>query len=419
MRSGNRNPALQGGEKVIVSYDIIVSGIVQGVGFRPFVYRCAVKSSVKGYVRNLGSGDVLIHIEGDRDEISRFIAYFFEDKPSPAALESMVVRESVPERFQDFSIKKSLARGMIASQIPPDIAICDECLKEIDDPGDRRYRYPFNSCAYYGPRYSMIYRLPYDRENTSMNVFPLCNECLEEFKSVWNIRRFEAQGISCPRCGPKLSLRDASSWEELSGDPISVAAKLIAEGYILAIKGLGGFHIAADPFNDDVVLKLRERKARPQKPFALMALSTEIVERYAYIESLLERHLLISPERPIVLLRKRESSEISRYVSPGLDKEGFMLYYTGIHYLLLKEMPRGVSIMTSGNPKGLPMCKDDACVRTRLRGVVDYVLTHNREIVNRVDDSVIRVSFGRPMMIRRGRAMHQDGLSCLTCLIGP
>lgn len=388
---------------MVLAYEIIVSGIVQGVGFRPYIYRCAVKSRVRGYVKNLGGGDVLIYIEGGGDEVSKFMSCLFQERPPPAVIENLVMREARVRGVEGFSIERSSVESIIASQIPPDFSICDHCVKELDNPSDRRYRYPFNSCAYCGPRYSMIYRMPYDRDNTSMKAFPLCSDCLSEYRDVWNVRRFEAQGISCPKCGPKLVLREASTWEALDGDPINLASKLISEGRIVAIKGIGGFHIAVDPFNDDAILKLRSRKARPQKPFALMAISVDVVEKYAYIEHPLERLLLASPERPIVLLRKKEDSEISRYVSPGLDREGFMLYYTGIHYLILKELPKGVSIMTSGNPKGLPMCRDDECVKTRLRGVVDYVLTHNREIVNRVDDSVVRLTAGRPVIIRRGR----------------
>lgn len=384
-----------------MQYRIIISGIVQGVGFRPFIYRIAVQSGVKGYVMNLGGSEVEVRIEGREENIARFFYLLFTKLPKPAKIENIKIEETEYVGFNDFKILKSGKKITEPSQIPPDISVCDDCIKEILDKRNRRYRYPFNSCAYCGPRFSMLYEIPYDRENTAMNEFPLCDECNSEYHDPNNERRFDAQGISCPRCGPRLLLESIDG-ERVEGDPIEVASKLIEEGYIVAIKGIGGFHIAVNPFNDDVVLKLRERKNRPQQPFALMALSLDIIRKYAYV-SPLEEDLLISPERPIVLLRKREDSTISKYVSPSLDRDGFFLYYTPLHFLLLNEFPSHVLIMTSGNKHGFPMCIDEKCVREKLKGVVDYVLYHNRKIVNRVDDSVLRVSNGRVMFLRRSR----------------
>ncbi|MEM3832415.1 MAG: carbamoyltransferase HypF [Thermoprotei archaeon] len=383
------------------SYRILVTGLVQGVGFRPFVYRIAVKSDVKGYVRNLGGSEVEIRIQGNRDAVSRFFSLFFLKLPYPAKVESIKVEETNIEDFHDFKILKSGNVIMEASQIPPDIAVCDECMQEVLDPSNRRHEYPFNSCVHCGPRFSMIYEIPYDRENTSMNDFPLCDDCLTEYYDSGNERRFDAQGISCPRCGPKLFLETVDG-EEVNGDPIITAAKLIKEGKIVAVKGIGGFHIAVDPLNDDAVLELRKRKNRLTQPFAVMALDLDTIKKYAVISEI-ERDLLISSERPIVLLKKRDDFSLSKYVSPGLDREGFFLYYTPLHYLLLNEMPHHVLIMTSGNRHEFPMCISEECIREHLRNIVDYVLYHNRKIVNRVDDSVVRVSSGKIMLLRRGR----------------
>ena len=383
------------------AFHIMVSGLVQGVGFRPFVYRLAVSRGLKGYVRNRGGSEVEIRVEGDENGLHSFIYGLYSEAPKVSRLERVTISEVEPEGFTAFQILPSERALRERSEIPPDFAICNDCLREVLDPKDRRYRYPFNSCAYCGPRFSMMYSTPYDRENTAMRDFPLCDACKREYYDPNDIRRFDAQGISCPTCGPRLVLKTIDG-EVIEGDPIVEAAKLVEEGKIVAIKGIGGFHIAANPFDDDVILKLRARKRRPSQPFALMAISTEIVSKYAEVSEV-EKELLESPQRPIVLLKKREGSEISKYVSPGLDREGFFLFYTALHYLFLDSLKSKVSVMTSANVHGMPMCTTEECVRERLKGVVDYVLTHNREIVNRVDDSVVRVSAGRVMMIRRGR----------------
>lgn len=385
------------------AYKIIISGIVQGVGFRPFVYRVAVKSGVKGYVRNLGGSEVEIFIQGTKENISNFFSAFFRELPSPAKIEEIhMENENIIPTISNFAILESKKTISKSSMIPPDLAVCDECLNEVLDPRNRRYRYPFNSCAYCGPRFSMIYTIPYDRENTSMRDFPLCDNCKREYYDPNDVRRFDAQGISCNICGPRLFLETIDGERIETNDPITTAGKLIREGYILAIKGIGGFHLAALATNDEIVLKLRERKKRPQKPFAIMVHSVEVAKKYVIMNEF-EESLLRSPERPIILLRKRDPYELSKYISPGLDREGIFLFYTPLHYLLLDEIPEKLLIMTSANPHGYPMCKDEKCIKEKLRGVADFILYHNREIVNRVDDSVIRISSNRLMMIRRGR----------------
>jgi len=385
-----------------VALKLRVSGVVQGVGFRPFVYRIAVKNGIKGYVKNLGGSEVEIHVEGSLLNILNFIRDLVIEKPPPAEIEILEIEESKPKVFKEFSILKSGKNPKMFSMIPPDIGICDDCLREILDRNSRWYMYPFNSCAWCGPRFSMIEKIPYDRENTSMRDFPLCEECLSEYRDPGNIRRFHAQGISCPKCGPKVWLVNNSGELVETEDPIKFAAKLIDEGYIVAIKGLGGFHIAALATNDEVVLTLRERKRRPQKPFALMALNIDVVKKIAYVPREAEE-LLLSPQKPIVLLPKRENTPISEYVAPGLSTIGVMLPYTGLHYILLMYTKDKYLIMTSGNPKGKPMCITNECALNKLSKYVDYILLHNRRIVNRVDDSVVRLTLGKPTFLRRSR----------------
>jgi len=386
----------------VKAYRILVTGIVQGVGFRPFIHRIALKSNVKGYVRNVGGSEVEIHVEGNGKEISKFMELLFKDPPPPAKIEEITIDEVSVEGYIDFKILPSSHEVKRYSMIPPDLAICNECLKEVLNPRDRRYRYPFNACAWCGPRYSIMYTIPYDRENTSMRDFPLCSECSKEYKDVRNTRRYHAQGICCPKCGPKVWLTDREDNIIECKDPIVYAAKLIDEGYIVAVKGIGGYHIACLASDDDVVLELRKRKNRPQKPFAVMALDTKILEKLVYVDEKALK-ILTSPERPIILLPKKEDTPVSRYVSPGLDHEGVFLPYTALHYLLLMESRDKFLIMTSGNAHGKPMCIDEECAYKELRSIVDYYLVHNRVIVNRVDDSVLRFTDGEPVLLRRGR----------------
>lgn len=374
---------------------IYVHGIVQGVGFRPFVYRLATRLGLRGYVRNISGSAVEIFVEGDR--AGEFVSALMREKPRPAVIEKVEVEEVEPRGFSEFVILKSDISSYGESMIPPDLSICEECLKEIEDVNDRRYKYAFNSCAYCGPRYSMMYRIPYDRENTAMKHFPLCEECEREFKSPENERRFHAQGISCPRCGPKLWLEDSKGRKVDVPDPVNEVAKLILEGKFVAIKGIGGFHIAADAYDDDVVGELRRRKRRPQRPFAVMAYDIKVVEEFAEV---VEPELLLSPERPIVLLEEKKGV-LSKLVAPGLKHVGVFLPYTALHYMIMKVVR--AAIMTSGNPHGRPMVTRNDEARRELSGIVDYFLMHNRRIVNRVDDSVIRPSEEGPLFLRRGR----------------
>lgn len=382
---------------------ILVVGIVQGVGFRPFVYRLASSLGIRGYVKNVGGSAVEIFAEGEESDIERFQRALVEERPPSAYIESLHVTEERAQGYRGFEILESDPHTLKRSMIPPDISVCDDCLREVLDPGSRFHLYPFHSCANCGPRFSMMSSIPYDRVNTSMADFPMCPKCVSEYSDPENRRRFHVQGISCPECGPRVTLRTRDFEYVADGyEAIEAAGRLIDEGYILAVKGLGGYHVAASATMDDVVEKLRARKRRPTKPFAVMALDLEAASRIVHLPDAAKR-LLTSKERPIVLLEARQNSRISRLVAPGLRHIGVFLPYTPLHFLLLKNTSDKYAIMTSGNPSGEPMCIDDECLREKLSGFVDYVLTHNRRIVNRVDDSVVRFTGGRAVILRRGR----------------
>jgi hydrogenase maturation protein HypF len=379
-----------------------LSGIVQGVAFRPFVFRVARRAGVNGYVKNVGGSGVEIHVEGESERVEEFIKLLWELKPEKARIDEYSIVETAPKGYLDFKIEQSDPSAHFRSIIPPDFSICRDCLEEILS-RTRWHLYPFNSCAFCGPRYSMIYSIPYDRENTAMRDFPLCQDCLRDYSDPENERRFHAQGISCPVCGPSVRLQSGRGEVLADGvDAIDEAARLIDSGHIVAVKGLGGFHIAASATDDDVVAELRSRKRRPTKPFAVMCLDIDTVSRLVELGPDAIR-ILDSPEKPILLLPTLENAPISRLVAPNLRKLGVFLPYTGLHYLLLSRTRDKYAIMTSGNPHNEPMCTRDDEAFERLRGIVDYFLTHNRVIVNRVDDSVARFTAGRFTLLRRGR----------------
>jgi hydrogenase maturation protein HypF len=381
---------------------IIITGLVQGVGFRPFISRLAKEFKLRGYVRNIGGGEVELWIEGPENVLYEFIAELFYEKPPPAIIEYVFSEEEHICGYTDFNIEVSGEKTYVRSNIPPDLAMCKNCLEEILDKENKRYMYPFNSCAWCGPRFSMIYKIPYDRENTSMNKYKLCSDCMREYTDPANTRRYHAQGISCPRDGPRIMLLDKNFERVDCNDPILMAAKLIDEGYIVGVKGLGGYHIAALATDDEVVLELRRRKRRPNKPFAIMGLDTTVLSKLVYIDYE-DEVLLNSPQAPILLLPKRPESPVSKYVSPGLAHEGVFVAYTPLHYILLLNTRDKFLIMTSGNVSGEPMCKDEDCAKIKLSKIADYFLVHDREIVNRVDDSVIRKTGGNYVILRRSR----------------
>ncbi|MEJ5292084.1 MAG: carbamoyltransferase HypF [Candidatus Methanosuratincola sp.] len=381
---------------------LYIRGLVQGVGFRPYVYSLATSKGLCGFVSNLADAGVEVVVEGDEDAIKEFIEELPQKKPSVSRIDEVEVRWEEPgNAFSGFTISESQERRIsVRSVIPVDLGICDLCVTEIT--GSSRFTgYPFTTCAQCGPRFTMIRRLPYDRVNTSMDAFPFCPECLREYLDPKN-RRYDAQGFACPKCGPKLTLLDASGNTISSEDPIGLAAELLSEGSVIAIKGLGGFHLSADAFDESSVAELRRRRRRPSQPFAIMSPSIEAIERFAEV-SQDEAELLASPARPIVVLDKSENCSLADSVSPGLQSVGVMLPYTGIHLLLLRSFRKEALVMTSANYPGKPMIIDERSALSELKGVADYYLVHNREIVNRCDDSVIKSDGGDKVFLRRSR----------------
>jgi hydrogenase maturation protein HypF len=382
---------------------INVSGIVQGVGFRPFIYRLATKNGLAGYVRNRGDAGVEILLEGDEQGIERFMRDLTVEKPPLAQIDSIKSKElSGKNEYENFTIYKSSQEAELSgSIIPPDIAICNQCLKEMRDPNDPRYEYFFITCTNCGPRFTIIERLPYDRENTTMKEFPLCGFCLKEYNDPQN-RRFHAQTVACPTCGPQAYLTTKTGETIQTKDPMRLAGKLLSEGSVLAIKGYGGFHIATSTVKEKPLMALRTTKHRREKPFAIMAKSLDGVKGFAEVGSK-EQELLSSAARPIVLLNKSSSYNLSPLVAPNLHNVGVMLPYTGLHYMLFDQVGDSAFVMTSANPPNQPIVKDNEEALKILGGTVDYFLCHNREIAYRCDDSVMRVHGDRQVFLRRSR----------------
>ena len=383
--------------------EIWVSGIVQGVGFRPFVYRIAVANGLVGYVRNRGDAAVKVVVEGKEDKITKFLEDLREKKPPLAQIYSINVDYKEDEGdFDEFRIMESSGETKLSgSVIPPDVSICDECLKELRDPANRRFNYFFITCTDCGPRYTIIDGLPYDRANTTMNSFPMCKECAAEYSDPAN-RRFHAQTIACHKCGPKTYLVSNSGEPVESKDPIRLAGRLLEEGNIVAVKGNGGFHVAASTTKNEPLVKLRKVKHRRQKPFAVMARDLETVRSFAEINPC-EAQLLTSYRKPIVLLTKGEGYSLSELISPGLHTVGVMLPYTGLHAMLFDEVEEPAFVMTSGNPPSEPIVTGNGEALAKLGGDVDYFLLHNRDIAQRCDDSVVRFHGKNPCLIRRSR----------------
>ncbi len=378
---------------------ISVSGIVQGVGFRPFIYRIAHREGLAGFVLNNPQG-VVMEVEGELRRLSVFLSAVVSEKPAQARVDTMTANFVDTTGDTAFVIEKSTGAAERTVLISPDIATCDECLGEIGDPDDRRHRYAFTNCTNCGPRYTIIRSVPYDRKNTTMGVFELCPECAREYTDPMD-RRFHAEPNACPVCGPRVVLKDSKGEAIDVGDPVAAAIGHLAAGRIVAVKGLGGFHLAADATNDGAVRALRERKQREEKPLAIMSASVEIVRTYAEVSDEEER-VLTGTERPIVLLKKKPSSVIAEAVAPGNKYVGVMLPYTPVHHMLLGTGLIAL-VMTSGNISEEPIAIDiDDAVR-RLGDVADYYLDHNREILSRCDDSVVRVIDGEMLFSRRSR----------------
>jgi hydrogenase maturation protein HypF len=382
---------------------IRIAGIIQGVGFRPFIYRIAVKNGLKGYVRNMGDAGVEILLEGEEKAVNNFLKDIRAKKPPLAQIHEILTAKLEGENiYESFKIEKSSEETELSgSVIPPDIAICSECLKELRDRKNPRYEYFFITCTDCGPRFTIIERLPYDRDNTTMRYFPMCSFCQREFADPLN-RRFHAQTVACPRCGPKAYLTDNKGEIIPHKDPIREAGRLLSEGFIVAIKGYGGFHVAASTTKDKPLIRLRKVKHRRHKPFAIMARSLEAVKSFAEVTAE-EARLLTGFTRPIVLLKKSDGYYLSDLIAPGLHNVGVMLPYTGLHYMLFDDVDEPAFVMTSANPPNQPIVKDDEEALKTLGEAVDYFLFHNRRIAHRCDDSVLRLHGEKPVFIRRSR----------------
>ena len=394
-------------DKVLIE-EIRVRGTVQGVGFRPTVYRLAKACKLKGEVCNDGQG-VLILAAGTSEAVEEFLGRLQQESPPLAKIESISRNTYSGDRvFADFAIAKSVT-STVQTEISPDAATCPQCLEETLNPLSRWYRYPFTNCTHCGPRLSIIRSIPYDRPNTSMAAFPMCPDCAREYQDVEN-RRFHAQPIACYTCGPQAWLERsdrkpiaASMFSML--DDVDAVCTLLQKGEIVAIKGLGGIHLACDATNEAAVSQLRQRKQRYHKPFALMARDLAIIEQYCTLNSQ-EGELLQSPAAPIVLLQmtsqNRELPSIAPSVAPNQNTLGFMLPYTPLHHLVLRRMNRPI-VLTSGNLADEPQCIDNQEAKTKLGKIADYFVLHNRDIVNRIDDSVLRVVRKKVQIIRRAR----------------
>jgi len=387
-------------------FSIEVTGIVQGVGFRPFIYRSAYEYGLSGWVCN-SSGGVVIEAEGERKNIEEFVREIRKSPPPLAHIESIKVRDHLPILgYNSFEIRESLEKEGLFVPVSPDIGVCEDCLLELFDPHDRRYQYPFINCTNCGPRFTITRDIPYDRKNTTMDSFAMCPACLKEYQNPLN-RRFHAQPNGCPQCGPKLTLWDHH--EEIKGvDPVKDTIKLLREGCIIAIKGLGGFHLACDAKNDEAIENLRRRKLRTSKPFAIMSYDLQSVRQYCYVNPD-EEKILTDSRRPILLLSRKPGSTISPMVAPHNRYLGVMLPYTPLHYLLLRDSFLAL-VMTSGNFCEEPIVINDEEALDNLGGLADFFLIHDRDIHIRCDDSVAWVEEGRERLIRRSRGFAPQPL---------
>ncbi|HEY2800301.1 MAG TPA: carbamoyltransferase HypF [Chthoniobacterales bacterium] len=379
---------------------IAVRGAVQGVGFRPFVYRLATELQLAGWVLNSSQG-VLIEAEGPIESLQRFVRRLQEETPQHAVVQSLESSFLDPVGYASFKIRESSDAGGKTALILPDIATCSECLREILDPHDRRYRYPFTNCTNCGPRFSIIEVLPYDRANTSMKSFAMCEDCAREYSDPRD-RRFHAEPTACPRCGPSQELWDSTgNVVAKADDALLQTAAAIRRGQIVALKGLGGFQLIVDAWSEEAVSRLRVRKQRAEKPFVVMFPTLEKTQAHCAVSDL-EKRLLLSPESPIVLIPHKAPRQLADSVSPGNPNCGVMLPYTPLHHLLMRELDCPV-VATSGNLSDEPICIDEREALERLRDIADCFLVHNRPIVRHVDDSIVRVVYGREMILRRAR----------------
>jgi hydrogenase maturation protein HypF len=377
-----------------------VRGVVQGVGFRPFVFRLARESGLAGFIGNDTDG-VTIEIEGDAARVNDFLHRLRTEAPPMARIDAVSVRDLAPTGEPDFRIIHSQVLGQVSTGIPADAATCPDCLRELLDPTDRRYRYPFINCTNCGPRFTITRRIPYDRPQTSMAVFPMCAPCQAEYDDPLN-RRFHAQPNACAACGPKVWLADAAGQELPSADPVTACINRLMAGEIMAIKGIGGFHLAVDATNDTAVLRLRARKHRYGKPLAVMARDISAARQFCHLTGE-EEALLLTSAHPIVLARARHDTAIAPSVAPGIPWLGVFLPYAPLQHLLFADSRIRALVMTSANLSEEPIAIDNAEAIDRLKNIADAFLLHNRDILQRCDDSVQAVVDGAPQIIRRAR----------------
>jgi hydrogenase maturation protein HypF len=369
-----------------------------GVGLRPHVHRIATELGLSGFVGNDGQG-AFVEVEGDPLVVESFLDRLAADPPPLAAIER-IETESLSTRGDDgFTIVTSDHAGGRDTLVSPDVATCADCVREMTDPADRRYGYPFTNCTNCGPRYTIVRDVPYDRASTTMAGFPLCSDCAREYHDPAD-RRFHAQPVCCPACGPALLLVDMEG-AEIPGDPIAVTSRLLRDGEIIAIKGLGGYHLAVNAADEGATARLRARKHREEKPFAVMAVDIEMAGQLGEVGDA-EAALLRSPAAPILLLRRRPDAAVAAAVAPSNRWLGVMLPYSPLHHLLLGHHGETI-VLTSGNVSDEPIAYHDDDARDRLSGIADAMLLHDRPIHMRVDDSVVRVTAGRPMPVRRSR----------------
>jgi len=385
------------------SRHIHINGIVQGVGFRPFIYNLALSHRLTGWVRNSASG-VDIEVSGTEDDLNTFLAAISQSAPPLAIIDSIDTQEIDLCEFDGFNIIHSKDQPTDFIPVSPDIAICKDCQTELFDPQDRRYRYPFINCTNCGPRFSITQDIPYDRPKTTMSGFPMCPDCRSEYENPLD-RRFHAQPVACPACGPQVWFETAKGErQDERGAAIQKARQLLADGKFLAIKGLGGFHLACDATNQAAVAKLRLRKRRPAKPFALMAYDLETIRSYIHLTPAAES-LLTSPQAPILLMPAKADSDIAQAVAPGNNKLGLMLPYTPLHLLIMEPAPGfpKALVMTSGNLAEEPVIHQNQVARDKLSKIADGFLMHDRPIHRRIDDSVYTMVNDQPYPIRRAR----------------
>ena len=385
---------------------IVVKGRVQGGGFRPFVFSIAKKYSIKGTVQNNMDG-VTIVAEGPQTNLGRFIEQLQSNKPRLARIDQLSIEATTFNHYQTFKIIESDRKGKSSLVIPIDASVCPKCITEMTDEADFRYNYPFINCTECGPRYTIIKALPYDRPFTTMEKFNMCPQCHKEYEDPLN-RRHHAQPIACPSCGPKLSLHSINGEIlQTEASALEECKRLLAEGMIVAIKGLGGYHLACDATNETAVQELRDRKKRPKRPLAVMANHLSTIEKVAQV-SVAEKKLLQSPESPIVVVKKINSAPISESVAPGMQTIGMMLAYTPLHTLLFLNADYEMLVMTSANPSGLPMLYKEEEAYHYLNGIADFILTSDREIEHPIDDSVVQFVGNELQFFRRARGYVPD-----------